>query len=402
MWGSLNIAKKIWLSISILILGYFVSMLYGFIKGHTSESSLLEVSAYIFPASQESQAALTAFKEQIKLYNDAVLLGDRALVKTGQEKAAEVQRNLSLIVSHRGIRPEKKKRIEAALSNLAAFSQQAQAVYSQMSSSSEEDASATPEEDKNDSDSNISAQAAQLAKQTKELQTILEEFTVEFSDELRASIAVVRSDTKNLRVLNMTMFFIVVIGSSLLIYFLIKKAISLPMKTTVNMIRDIAEGEGDLTKRLQIQSRDEVGDLAQWFNKFIDNLQNMISSIVGNADTLRTSAKELTDLSGLMTDGADHMSRRSDTVAAAAEEMNTNMDSVAAAMEEASTNTEMVATAAEQMTATINEIAQNSEKAASISSEAVKQARNASERVEELGIAAQEVGKVTEAITEIS
>jgi methyl-accepting chemotaxis protein len=392
MWESLNIAKKIWLSISILILGYFISTLYGFLKGHSSETSLLEVSAYTFPSSQESQAALTAFKEQIKLYNDAVLLGDQALVKAGQEKSNEVQRNLSLIVNNKGIKPLKKKSLEDAIAKIAAFSQQAQTVYITMSSESDEETD----------NASITAQAAQLAKQTKAIETMLESLTAEYSDDLRASLALVRGDTKSLRILNMTMFFVVVISSSLLIYIIIKKAISLPLKNTVNMIRDIAEGEGNLTKRLKVHSRDEVGDLSQWFNTFIDNLQNMITKIAGNADTLSISAKELTDLSGLMTDGADHMSGRSDTVASAAGEMNTNMDSVAAAMEQASTNTEMVATAAEEMTATINEIAQNSEKAASISREAVNQARNASERVEELGVAAQEVGKVTEAITEIS
>jgi methyl-accepting chemotaxis protein len=43
--------------------------------------------------------------------------------------------------------------------------------------------------------------------------------------------------------------------------------------------RDIAEGEGDLTKRITIESKDEIADLAQWFNIFLEKLQGIISTI---------------------------------------------------------------------------------------------------------------------------
>lgn len=71
-------------------------------------------------------------------------------------------------------------------------------------------------------------------------------------------------------------------------------------------------------------------------------------------------------------------------------------------MEEATTNINMIASAAEEMTATIAEIAQNSEKGNAIVGRAVSQAQVVSAKVGELGHAAQQIGKVTETITEIS
>ncbi|MBW2608734.1 MAG: methyl-accepting chemotaxis protein [Deltaproteobacteria bacterium] len=191
---------------------------------------------------------------------------------------------------------------------------------------------------------------------------------------------------------------LLVIGMSLVV----KKVLARPLNQILGRVRDIAEGGGDLTMRIEAESQDEVGRLADLINIFLGNLQQMIQNISGNADTLNTSSSDLSTLANQMSDGADQMSNRANTVAAASEEMSTNMDSVAAAMEEASTNIGVVATSAEEMTATINEIAQNSEKARNITNEAVTQAHNASERVDELGKAAQEIGKVTEAITEIS
>jgi methyl-accepting chemotaxis protein len=182
----------------------------------------------------------------------------------------------------------------------------------------------------------------------------------------------------------------------------ISKRITRPIVTASDMLKDIAQGEGDLTRRLKVESRDEVGEMAKWFNMFIENIQSIIGSVAENAHQVNDASSDLNAISDQMSAGAGQTSDKADTVAAASEEMSTNMNSVAAAMEEAATNVGMVATAAEEMTATINEIAQNTEKARGVTGEAVKQAGNASSQVTELGTAAQEIGEVIETITEIS
>ncbi len=193
-----------------------------------------------------------------------------------------------------------------------------------------------------------------------------------------------------------------VIVLCLAIYLSLLHIIVKPIKGTIEMVKDIAEGEGDLTRRLEVKSEDEVGELAKWFNVFMEKLQKIIKDIAGNAVILGDSSSELSNLSEQMSKESNNMSGKSNTVASAAEEMNSNMNSVSAATEEAATNVNMVASAAEEMTATINEIAQNSEKASNITTEAVTQTQSASNKVDELGLAADEIGKVVETITEIS
>ena len=170
----------------------------------------------------------------------------------------------------------------------------------------------------------------------------------------------------------------------------------------VSSIKDIAEGEGDLTARLKVASSDEIGELAQWFNAFVEKIQVIIRQIAGNARTLTTSSTELSETSTQMLQNAEQTSDKANAVAAAAEEMSANMDSVAAATEETSVNVNMVASAAEEMSGTIAEIASNTDKTKSITDKAVSQSQNASNQINELGEAAKEVGRVTEAITEIS
>jgi methyl-accepting chemotaxis protein len=182
----------------------------------------------------------------------------------------------------------------------------------------------------------------------------------------------------------------------------ISRGITGPINNAVARLKDIAQGEGDLTQRLEVDTRDELGDMATWFNTFLQNLQAMIKDIATNSVTLSNASTELSAISQQMSAGAEQTSGKSNTVAAASEEMSTNISSVAAAMEQAATNLNMVASATEQMTASVNEIAQNSEKARKITGTAVTKAQDTSKKVDDLGVAAQAIGKVTEVITEIS
>jgi len=192
--------------------------------------------------------------------------------------------------------------------------------------------------------------------------------------------------------------FLAIIALCLFIAFGIVRA----LKEMIVSFQDIAEGEGDLTKRISIDSRDEIAELAGWFNTFLEKLQVMIRKIADNSMNVDRSSTELSDIASTMSSGASETSTRASNVSAAAEEMSANLNNVAAAMEQSSTNTSMVATASEEMTATINEIAQNAEKARSISDQAVHKAGEASNQMDELGQAAQGIGKVVETITEIS
>lgn len=185
-------------------------------------------------------------------------------------------------------------------------------------------------------------------------------------------------------------------------YWVITKGVVGPIKKIIEMLKDIAEGEGDLTKRIENNSRDETQELATWFNRFIENMQEMISKIKAETLSLTESSKTLAKISDHMNSSAEGTSDRANTVSAAAEEMSANMNSMAAAMEEASTNINMVSTAAEEMSSTINEIAQNTEKARHVTGNGVRQTENASAQVNELGVAAKEIFKVVETITDIS
>lgn len=65
-------------------------------------------------------------------------------------------------------------------------------------------------------------------------------------------------------------------------------------------VRDLAEGEGDLTKRILVRSQDETGELAQWINLFVEKLQHILRDVKNNADSLHQASGTLTDVSHQM------------------------------------------------------------------------------------------------------
>ena len=182
--------------------------------------------------------------------------------------------------------------------------------------------------------------------------------------------------------------------------FVVTRGITAPMKEAVRIAEKVASG--DLTQQSAIRQKDEIGDLITSLNTMTHNLKEMFSDVISGTQTLTTSSTELSAVSEQISDNADQTAASSNSVASAAEEMSTNMASVAAAAEQATTNIQMIVAAAEEMAATINEIAGNTATGSETTAQAVDKAKKVSQKVSDLGKAAMEINKVTEAIADIS
>jgi len=148
--------------------------------------------------------------------------------------------------------------------------------------------------------------------------------------------------------------------------------------------------------------RDEIGDLSQAAEALTGSMCAIIGNINNGIGTLTASSSGLALISDEMKVSISNISGRTISVAAAAEESSVNSNSVATGMEQATANLATVASATEQMSATILEIAGNAEQVRVISDEASRQADSVTAMMKQLGLAAQQIGKVTETITTIS
>ncbi|MBF0200129.1 MAG: methyl-accepting chemotaxis protein [Desulfamplus sp.] len=186
--------------------------------------------------------------------------------------------------------------------------------------------------------------------------------------------------------------------TGLLFNFMVIKPISL----ISGELKEIAQGEGDLTKRLDSKRTDEMGMLAKWFDLFISKLNHIIFGIKTHSEEVAAASVQIASISKDISSGTGDLSVRAESVATAAEEMTANMSSVAAASEQASTNIRVISRTADDMRTSLGHVAQKCDTARSATGNASAQVNHAAETVGNLGNAAREVNKVTEMITEIA
>ncbi len=170
----------------------------------------------------------------------------------------------------------------------------------------------------------------------------------------------------------------------------------------VDKMKDIASGEGDLTKRLEISSEDEIGVLATQFNTFVEKLQKMALRINDNTENLSSLAEDLAPAANQIASNSEEMSNQSDTVASSSEEATSNVNNMASSAEEMSSSVSMVASAIEEMNSSLNEVAQNCQKELDIANEANTRASDTRKQMEKLGVSSKEIGKVVDTINDIA
>ncbi|MBN1984474.1 MAG: methyl-accepting chemotaxis protein [Chitinivibrionales bacterium] len=186
------------------------------------------------------------------------------------------------------------------------------------------------------------------------------------------------------------------------LFYLLRKILIKPINKVVSRMKDIAEGEGDLTMRLEIASRDEIGHLAYWFNQFISNLHNLFKDIRLNAVTLTTASSNLYSLSEVMARNATEMLEKSDAVSRSATVMNETMTKAGENSIMAVMSMETIATTTNEIASAISAVASDTAKAFTIVTTAVDHASKTVDKVDELGCAALHIDEILRVITELS
>ncbi|WP_421227076.1 methyl-accepting chemotaxis protein [Aeromonas jandaei] len=102
---------------------------------------------------------------------------------------------------------------------------------------------------------------------------------------------------------------------------LMARQIVAPIRAVVARLKDIATGEGDLTQRIEIHRQDEIGELAKWFNSFLNKLQSTISQVIATVEGTRTSAEQAAYVAERTSSGMQTQYQEVDLVATAFEEL---------------------------------------------------------------------------------
>ncbi|AZD36879.1 Methyl-accepting chemotaxis sensor/transducer protein [Pseudomonas chlororaphis subsp. aurantiaca] len=115
----------------------------------------------------------------------------------------------------------------------------------------------------------------------------------------------------------------------LLLVWLMARSVTRPILGVAHMLEDIASGEGDLTRRLAYDKQDELGQLAGWFNRFLDKLQPIIAEVKRSVQDARGTADQSSAIATQTSAGMEQQYRQVDQVATASHEMSATAQDVA-------------------------------------------------------------------------
>ncbi|WP_090261618.1 methyl-accepting chemotaxis protein [Pseudomonas panipatensis] len=174
--------------------------------------------------------------------------------------------------------------------------------------------------------------------------------------------------------LGMTLVGLLIAAIGLLVIWLVGHGIARPLRQLVGMLDDIAQGEGDLTRRLSSDRADELGSIAKGFNTFLGKLQGMIGQVVTSVQHVSDSSEHTADIA-----------------------IRTNQG-----VQKQLAEIELVATAVHEMTATAQDVARNATHAAEAASHADQAAHQGKRIVESSSAAIQalatEIGRAVSVV----
>ena len=181
----------------------------------------------------------------------------------------------------------------------------------------------------------------------------------------------------------------------LLLIWLTATGVTRPINSVAAMLKEIASGDGDLTQRLAYGKKDELGELVNWFNRFLDKLQPTIAQIKQSITEARGTADQSSAIARQTSEGMQVQFREIDQVATASNEMSATAHDVA----NSASNAASAARGADQSAREGMQIIERSTRDITTLAEEVSKAVT---EVEALAVNSEQIGSVLEVIRSIA
>ncbi|MFA9388919.1 MAG: methyl-accepting chemotaxis protein [Prolixibacteraceae bacterium] len=137
----------------------------------------------------------------------------------------------------------------------------------------------------------------------------------------------VEGDLMQILVSKLVYMTLAVSGITFLNLFIFRKQILDPIKHLKNKMAEFADGNGDLSVKLAITTKDEVGELSYWFNEFLGNINGLVKEIMDSAKKVATISQQLNESSLVLSGGANEQASSAEEVSSVMEEISAQIQS---------------------------------------------------------------------------
>jgi methyl-accepting chemotaxis protein len=191
------------------------------------------------------------------------------------------------------------------------------------------------------------------------------------------------------------------LGLSILFAFTFARSIVVPIKKISSFLSDLSMSRGQLSARMSIQSRDEIGEISAGFNTFMEKLKSIIEEIRDTGHAMSSTSESLTNIAEIFGENAEKTLSETHLIVQSSNEASAQVRSIASTTEQMSLLIHDEADAIEKISSSIAEISRNCQQETTIAASAAEEARIGYQSVLQLSESAKEIGKIVTIITKI-
>lgn len=377
----MRIAYRIWSGIAVVLVAYVLTVAVGALYAHRARLQLTDAREQAFPATLALAGTVADYAHQLSAYQGAVQAGEPDQLKEADKDVAEIATALETVAKGSWLSAEQQDGLRSLEAELAQAHTAATPIYTALAKNQ-----ATPEIQAKAAtlDARLKTDAAALATAAQDVRHAAEALLQRVSD---ASV-----EQRNVSVFALIGSLVV---AGIVVSLIISRSVVRPLHVLGDALKDIAEGKGDLTRRLPVKTDrrgkvadDELTQVAVSLNQFLGNLQRIVQQVAESARKVNAAATEVDAMAKQVS--ADVGSSLQDTRTATS-----TADAVSQDMSQ-------VTTSVNDMAGAIREISDNSQHAARIASEAVTAASNANQTMSRLEVSSKDIGQVIKLINRIA
>jgi methyl-accepting chemotaxis protein len=365
----------------ILGAGYVVLFLLVQWTGLKTQSCMKIVSQELSPATQSAQEAVAALQKLSKGYADAALTQDRNGLAQVEDSAEAVAKALGCIETHTAFSLTRRKQVSQLSQEFAAWHSRAKSVYGEMIASV------------------FVAEATQsaanaLTQEQQRMEASLQELRTTLSRDSQAQLEDVSWWAGTQRLFGLVLF-LAIVSAAIVLALMLERRVCDPLRALNLRFKDIANGEGDLTRRIPVHSRDEIGELSCSFNSFIDKLQAIIREVKSDTVQLAAASQEMASTAAQAARGAHTQQGQTAQAVVAVRQMSSSVAEV-------SNHSSSVAGDAHQAAVDAREGGRIVQMSAEIMRGLTVTVNSVAQQIAELGNRSDQIGRIAGVIDEIA
>jgi methyl-accepting chemotaxis protein len=368
--------------VAVLGLGYLIILAVVNYSATATHSRMSQISTSLFPSALRMQEAESAFERMKKHYGDAVVLQDTKSLTEADKDAEATAAALT--------------EVKQSLSSMGDLEKQADALLEQFSSlrSRDRETYAAILAAKDGPTEDLMAQVGALGKDNKSLSEAMTSFDKVIAGNFQKELDTVDAYSLRTRITGIAMlgFVVLVCGAA---WWVTQSKVVLPLRALALRLRDIAQGEGDLTHRIEVHGNNEIDEVGVWFNDFIGRIEDIVRRVSIHAQTLGSAATELAQTAQDTASQAKQQQEQSARISVTMNEMSTAVNEISQTTQRAAED----ARKAEESAVSGGHTVQTTVKAIQ---ELLTANQQTSTRIEELGRSSDAIGKIVSVINEIA